>query len=110
MPRQIELTALLLAQRADMKARQDQLEIAPVQYVELAERYAARAHLVHGALIFAAPGVGEGEPVERKSERLEHHLGLARNRRAPIDHRAEHVEEQGFHRDCHEILLAWPAP
>jgi len=66
-PRQIELVALLLGERADMKARQDQLEIAPVQYVELAERYAAGAHLVHGALIFAAPGIGEGGPIERKT-------------------------------------------
>src|ERR1700730_12828562 len=66
-PRQIELAALLFGERADVEARQDELEIAPMQYVELAERYAAGAHLVHGALVFTAPGVGEGGPIERKT-------------------------------------------
>ena len=110
MPRQIERAALLFGERADMKARQDQLEIAPVQYVELAERYAAGAHLVHGALIFAAPGVGKGRPIERKTKRFEHRLGLARDRGPPIDQGAEHVEEQGFYGNGHCILLARPAP
>ena len=110
MPRQIELAALLFGERSDMKARQDQLEIAPVQYVELAERYAAGAHLVHGALIFAAPGVGESGPIKRKTKRFQQCFCLARDRGAPIDQGAEDIEEQGFHRHSHGTLLAQDAP
>ena len=55
----------------EAEARQDALEVAPVQHVELAERDAAGAHLLHGGLVFAAPGVREGEPVEGVAERRE---------------------------------------
>ena len=72
-----------------------------MQHVKLAEADAAGAHLIHGALVFAAPGIREGEPVERKTLRLQHRLGLARNRRAPVDQGAEHVEEQRFDSDRH---------
>ena len=46
------------------EARHETLEVAPVQHVELAERDAAGAHLFHAGLVFAPPGVGEGDPVE----------------------------------------------
>ena len=46
------------------KARQKAFEIAPVQHVELAERDAAGAHLLHAALVLAPPGIGESRPVE----------------------------------------------
>ena len=72
-----------------------------MQHVELAERNTAAAHFVHGALVLAAPGIREGEPVELITLRLQHRLGLARNRGAPIDQGAEDVEEQRFDRDRH---------
>src|SRR5262245_3400418 len=65
-----------------------------VQHVELAERHAAGAHLLHRGLVLAAPGIGEGEPVELVATRRQHGLGLARDAAAPIDHRAEDIEEQ----------------
>ncbi len=64
-----------------------------MQHVELGEFDTASAHLLHGALVLAAPGIGECEPVERTSARLEHCLGLARNGAAPIDDRAKYIEE-----------------
>src|SRR5215472_2449684 len=81
-----------------------------MQHVELAKADAARTHLLHGALIFAAPGVGEAEPVERsKTVRLQRRPGLARNRIAPIDQGAENIEEQRFDRDRHAPgVLAQP--
>ena len=69
----------------------------------------AVAHLVHGGLIFVAPGIREGEPVERVALRLEDRLALARDRGAPVDHGAEHIEEQGFD-GCgieHEAFPRW---
>ena len=97
MPRHVERAAIVLAQRVEIKARQDAIEIAPVQHIELAEGNAAGAHLFHCALIFAAPGVGERRPVARVAARFQQRLDFARDRRAPIDQRAEHVEEQGFY-------------
>ena len=108
-PGEVESAAFFVAQRAEPEARQDAIEVAPVQHVELAEPDAAGAHLFHGALIFVAPGIRQGRPVERIAARLEHRLGLARNPAAPIDQRAEDVEQQRFHGD-HASLLAQAPP
>src|SRR5262245_1314142 len=67
-----------------------------MQHVELAERDMPVAHLIHRALVFPAPGVREGEPVDRDAKRLEHLLGLARDAVTPIDQRAEDVEQQSL--------------
>jgi len=63
--------------RANPEARQDAIEIFPVQHVELAERRAARAHLFQRRLVLLAPGIGEGAPVELVSAGAENALGLA---------------------------------
>ncbi len=109
-PRPIELAALALAERANTEARQDQIEIAPVQYVEFSEADVARAHFLHRALIFTAPSVGEGRPVEGVAEWFKHGFRLAGDGRSPIDERAEDIEEQGFHRGRHPIDLSHAAP
>src|SRR5262249_17749009 len=96
-PREREVMHHLLG-RLDAEARGNAFEVAPVQHVELAERDTAGAHLVHGRLVLAAPGIREGEPVERQAERLERDLGLARDARAPVDQRPEYVEEQRLRR------------
>ena len=62
----------VIGQSAQAEARQDALEIAPVQHVELGERNAAGAHLFHAGLVFAAPGVGKRDPVELMAKRREH--------------------------------------
>jgi len=72
-----------------------------MEYVELAERNAAKPHLVHRALVFAAPGIGKGKPVERMTERTQESLRLPRNAGTPVDQRAEHVKEQGFGKAIH---------
>ncbi len=76
------------------EARQQPHEVAPVQHVELGERDAPRAHLLHAGLVFAAPGVGEGFPVEAVAEGGQDAFGLARDRCSPVDDGAEHVEKQ----------------
>ena len=75
-----------------------------MQHVEFAERYAAGAHLFHAGLVFGAPRIGEGEPVERVPARFENALGLTRDAGTPVDQRAEHVEEQRLH--GHGVLPA----
>ena len=77
-----------------------------MQNVELTETDAASAHFFHGALIFAAPGIGEGEVIQRDGFRLELRLGFAGDRGSPIDERAEHVEKQSFHRKRHGLFIA----
>ena len=42
----------------------DAIEVAPVQFIELAERDAALAHLLHCGLVFVAPSLREIDPVE----------------------------------------------
>src|SRR5262249_12619610 len=96
-PSKVEVTHGRLRQARDAETRQDPFEIVPMQHVELAERHAARAHLVHRGLVFGAPGIGEGEPVEQVALRLEDDFRFARDAGTPIDQRAEHVEEQRLH-------------
>jgi hypothetical protein len=50
-----------------------------MQDIELAERNAPGAHFFHRALIFTAPGVGEGGIVEHQALWLEQGLGLTGN-------------------------------
>src|SRR5882724_4464518 len=96
MPGQIEILQRVLRNARNVETRHDEIEIAPVQHVELAERDVPVAHLIHRALVFPAPGVCEGKPVDRDAERLEDLLGLARDAGAPIDQRTEDIEEQRF--------------
>ena len=69
MPRQREGAEIGLAEARDPEAGQDALQIAAVERVELAEWNAAGAHLLHGGLVLAAPGVREGWSVEVVAER-----------------------------------------
>ncbi len=106
-PRQIEIARHLLGEAVDAETRQDALEIVPVQHVELAERDAAAAHLLHRRLVLVPPGIGEGKPVELVAGRRKNALGLARDAAAPIDHGAEDIEEQRLDLDLHD---AGPRP
>src|SRR6516162_7400321 len=93
-PSQIEVTRRILGEPGDAEARQDALEVAPVQHVELAECTAPAAHLFHRRLVPVTPGVGKCEPVEHIAEWLEYLLGLSGNARAPVHESAEHVKEK----------------
>ena len=105
-PGEVEIARGVVLEIRNPEPRQDALEIAPMQHVELAERNAAGAHLFHAGLVFAAPRIGEGEPVKRMSPRLENALGLTRDAGTPVDQRAEHVEEQ--RPDRHGVPLLHP--
>ena len=98
MPREIEIARRLFRQIGNPKARQDAIEIAPVQRVELAEGHAAGTHVLHGGLVLVAPSVGEREPVELMAGGSEDALGLARDAGSKIDQSAEDVEEQRLDR------------
>ena len=108
MPREIQITQDVLGQILQSEPRQDALEVAAMEHVELRERDAARAHLLHARLIFVAPGIGEGRPVEGMAARPEDRRGLARDAAAPIDQGPEHVEEQRLHGDRHEVRSRCP--
>src|SRR5262249_32152823 len=110
MPGGIAMARDGLRQTRDAEARHDALEIVPVQHVELAERDAPAAHLLHRWLVLVAPGIGEAEPIESIAERLENRLGLARDAGAPVDQRAEHVEEQSLRADRHGYEPAGSIP
>ena len=64
------------------EAGQDALEIAPVHDVEPCERLAAGAYLLHARLVFAAPGIGEGGPIEIEAFRCEDGARLRAPRRS----------------------------
>src|SRR5262249_286348 len=98
MPCQIEIVDQRVGQSGNTETRKNAREIAPVQNVELAEGSAAGADLLHGRLIFGAPGIGKGEPVKRKAKRLENALGFPRDAGAEIDEGTEDVEEEGLDR------------
>src|SRR5882672_10448387 len=96
MPGQIEILQRVLRDARNVETLHDELEIAPVQHIEFAERNVPVAHLIHRALILAAPGIRKGEPVGRDAERLEDLLGLACDAGTPIDQRPEYIEQQRF--------------
>ena len=95
MPGERQPAQNVLGEAFDAKLRQDALEVAPVQQVELREGQAAAPYLLHGGLVLPAPGVREGSPVEPVAERRQHALALPRDPCAPVDEGAEDVEEEG---------------
>src|SRR5262245_42336364 len=96
MPGQIEILQRVLRNARNVETRHDEIEITPMQQVELAERNVPVAHLVHRALILAAPGVRKSEPIDHDAERLENLLGLAGNAGGPINQGAEDITQQRF--------------
>src|SRR5262245_19504052 len=97
MPGEIELVEHLRVDLLKSELRQNALEHAPMDDVELDEGNLAGAQLVHARLILRAPGVREGKPVERVSQGAQDRARLARNTIAPIDHGAEDVEHERLH-------------
>ena len=58
--------------------------------------HASGADHLHARLIFAAPGIGEGAPIDSCTPRgASRPFGLSRDAGAEIDQRAEDVEEEG---------------
>ncbi len=65
MPGQIETAHHILGQAGNIELRQNPFQVAPMEDVQLAEGETPAADFLHRRLVFAAPGIGEGEPVER---------------------------------------------
>ena len=95
MPHQRQIVEHFVRQVLQTEARQQAFEVAPVQHVELGEGLPAGAHFLHTGLVFAAPGVGESQPIELVSEQFEDFFRFPGDRLAPVHHRPEHVEKQG---------------
>src|SRR5215472_13420416 len=114
---QSEVAFVVLAKRFNGKALERQFEVASMQDVELAKWDAAGAHLFQGALIFAAPSLGEGEIVQLNAFWFQQGLGLAGYRAPPVDQCPEHVEEQSLYPErctglltcAHSIGLSSPS-
>ena len=68
------------------------IQIAPVQHVELAEADAAGAHLFHRRLVFVAPRIGQCIGLVGAHAKVRAQLSC--HATAPIDERAEDVEDQ----------------
>jgi hypothetical protein len=71
------------------------VQVASVQHLELAKRDTASAHLFHRRLVLGAPGIGQragfvGAHMQMAPQ-------LARHAAAPIDERAEDVEDERTH-------------
>jgi len=99
-PGEIEVVQDRLGNAFEAKSRKDAVEIAAMQNVEAREGNAAGADFFHAGLILSAPGIGESEPIESEAERRETRLNLRCDAAAPVDQRAENVEEKGFYFGC----------
>ena len=95
--------------QAEPARREQAVQDAAVQAVDVGPRQRARAHLVHGRLVAGAPVVGEGGPVlRRQGEPLLQQLPLADDAAAPVDDGAEDVEAQRLHGAEPGLHLAVP--
>jgi hypothetical protein len=93
-PGEVELRLGRLVESFQSELWPDLVEHAPVDHVELDEGFVAGADDVHAGLILTTPCIGEGQPVERISERFEDFLRLAGDAVAPVNDGTEYVEKQ----------------
>src|SRR5262245_21624501 len=93
------MNEIRLAHALDAELGHELVETLAVQHVELHEGPASAPHLVHGRLIQAPPFVRKELPVHAGDPaRFAEGLTFAKDARAPVHHRAEHVERQGLDR------------
>ena len=102
-PGEVEIGAGRLLDVVEPEVMQHDIQVAPMQAVELAERQLATAHLGHGRLVLGTPGVGEGEPVHVGIPRRQRGTHLACDRRAPVDQGAEDIEDQCIDGRLHRV-------
>jgi hypothetical protein len=92
------------------KRGRNAFEVATVQDIEPGERNPPLLHLRHGRFVFAAPGIGEGGPVEGVAEGREDAPALVGDAVSPVDEGAEHVEEERLAVERHAIGSGKKAP
>src|SRR5262245_42638852 len=104
MPGAVHMVDIGFGKSLDAVAR-DQLDQAlAMQDVEQRERTPPRAHFVHRRLVELAPLHGELEPVDAaEALLLRIRPQVPAYARAPVDDRAEDVEQAGT--DVHQILM-----
>ena len=102
MPGEVEFDTCRLVDLAQLEAIQHHIEVAPMQRIELAEGQPPAADFFHRRLILVAPSVGERVPVERDSKRREGGLHFSGDASAPVDQRAEYVEDESLDRHALE--------
>ena len=95
-PEMRELPRALLAGMLQVALLQQHLEGFLVQVVDAGPRQLALAHARHLRLVEAAPVVGEAGPVGFESVFLAELGQVLDQAAAPVDHRAEHVEDADF--------------
>lgn len=79
----------------EARLRQDGFQVFPVQRVQRHERTPAAAHGFHSRLIAPAPGIGKRRRAGGRPMTFEKRRHLAGHAVAPVNHRAEHIEQQG---------------
>ena len=114
---QARLSVVLFGLRepGESEAAEDGLEDHPMQDVELGPGQLAASDTVHARRVAGAPGVGELRPVHGHTLPLRQRLDFTRDRRAPVDDRAEGVEHQRLHRrqagiPSPAVLPGWRTP
>ena len=95
-PAQVQLLTGGFVHLMPAQAFKHDVQIAPVQFVQLAKAALTAAHFFHGRLVLVAPVVCEGVPVGAQAERRQQCFGLVRNAAAPVDQGAEYVKNQCF--------------
>src|SRR4051812_10810679 len=95
-----------LVELLEVEVLEDDVEIAPVQHVQLAIGQAAAAHFLHGGVVPGAPSIGKSFAVDGDAARGKDIPCLACDRAAPIDQRAEHVEDESLY-GFHERASCW---
>ena len=99
MPARGEMVQIGVGQPLDRKLLDQLFQRAPVQHVEdYIAVLGVLAHLVHRGGIDRAPAVDQRGPVGLDAALLIPFGEIRDQAGAPVDHGAEHVEHQRFHR------------
>jgi hypothetical protein len=103
-PDPVKVILLFFGQGLDAELAEQLLERDAVEVVELRPGELAVAHPVHRGRVPAPPGVGEGRPFHVEVLVSAEFLALPDDGRAPVQDRAEHVEDERFWSGRHPIL------
>src|SRR5262249_37887184 len=94
MPCRIQPVDLGFRQPLDAESRQQLVEHAPMEAIDIGPRQFRPSHAIHRRPVAGAPGIREGSPIDFQPLALGQRLTFADQAAAPVHDRSEYIEQQ----------------